>query len=336
VDQGIKVYYPRFIAFPGIFRNLDAFFMAISGYFLIKKLKRNESDYIIDSHFTYPDGLAATYLAKWLDLKSVITMRGTEVPHSLSPNRLPLLINAWNRSDKIISVSNSLRKLAIAHDISPEKVQVVGNGVDTSKFTPAPIKAARDKLNIGHNNKVLITVAGLVERKGFHRVIECMPALLKNHSNLMYLIVGGVSAEGNYEAELRRLVNRLNLKNHVNFIGAIAPEKLNAYLSAADVFVLASSNEGWANVILESMSCGTPVVATDVGGNAEVIKSNSCGRIVPFGDTTALTEALDESLKQEWDQNEIVGYARKNHWDNRIASILKIYDDLLFTKQAKI
>ena len=331
VQQGITVYFPRFLSFPGVFRNLDAFMMFICCFYLVKKLKNKHHIDIIDSHFTYPDGLAATYLAQKLSLKSVITLRGTEIPHSKSISRKKQLLLAWKQADKIFSVSDSLRRHAIALGADAEKFKVIGNGIDTNKFKPLEKAYAKKLLDIDTDTKVLITVGGLVERKGFHRVIACIPELLKEHPKLLYLVVGGPSAEGNFESHIRALVKKLNVTNNVRFLGPIKPQDLNQPLSAADIFVLSSGNEGWANVILEAMACGTPVIASDVGGNSEVINSDMLGKIIPFDNHEALLEALHQGLQKDWDSNTLTNYAQENHWNNRIDLILNEYRSL--TKQ---
>jgi teichuronic acid biosynthesis glycosyltransferase TuaC len=115
----------------------------------------------------------------------------------------------------------------------------------------------------------------------------------------------------------------------VHFLGALPPDELKWALSAADVFVLATRNEGWANVFLEAMACGLPVVTTDVGGNAEVVCNDELGRIVPFGDAAALQQALAEALSRNWDRAAILEYARANQWDRRVAQLLRAYDRII-------
>lgn len=327
-QDGVLVHYPRFLAFPGVFRGLDAFMMYVCCLRLVKTIAHEQKVDIIDSHFTYPDGLAATWLARKLDLRSTITLRGTEIPHSRIPARKRQLIRAWKQADRVFSVSQSLMRHAVALGADGTKFRVIGNGIDTEKFQPFPPMEARQRLNIDSDARVLITVGGLVQRKGFHRVVECLPELVKEFPKLIYLIVGGANAEGDYKAEICALAEQLQMTDRLVFLGALEPEKLSVPLSAADVFVLASSNEGWANVILEAMACGTPVVATDVGGNAEVVKSQELGYIVPYGDREALTEAIRLSLKREWRVSNITQYARDNHWDQRITQILQEYDGL--------
>jgi len=163
----------------------------------------------------------------------------------------------------------------------------------------------------------------LVERKGFHRVIECLPALRRRYPELCYLIVGGPSPEGDWSGRLREQVAALGLEDCVRFLGPVAPGELKFPLSAADVFVLATRNEGWANVLLEAMACGLPVVATDVGGNAEVVCAPELGRLVPFGDSGALATAITEALGRDWDRDAIVAHARRNAWEGRVEVLVE-------------
>jgi glycosyltransferase involved in cell wall biosynthesis len=202
------------------------------------------------------------------------------------------------------------------------KFQVVGNGVDVQKFRREDRGAARSRLGLPEEATVLVSVGSLVERKGFHRVIECLPELLRTWPGLRYLIVGGAGREGDIGASLKRQVAELGLDQQVLFLGPLAAEELKWPLSAADVFVLATRNEGWANVFLEAMACGLPVVTTDVGGNAEVVCRPDLGALVPFGDRTALTEALTRALGRDWDRERIVSHARANAWDDRVQTLV--------------
>ena len=122
-------------------------------------------------------------------------------------------------------------------------------------------------------------------------------------------------------AALRQLVQRLDLRDRVHFLGPIEPEHLREAYSAADVFVLATSYEGWANVFLEAMACALPVVTTQVGGNDEVVNTKELGILVPLGDQRALTAALGRALEQDWDREHIRAYAQRNSWDERVATL---------------
>ncbi len=329
VQDGIEVWHPRFFSVPGLFRAWDGFFMALGCFPLMKRLARRYRYDIIDAHFAYPDGYAATLLGRWLRRPVTITLRGTEARHVRHPLLRRRMQAALLAAGHVFAVSDSLRHLALELGVPPQRTQVVGNGVDTARFQPVDRDAARAKFGLSTDAKVLISVGALVERKGMHRVIEVLPALLERHPALHYLIVGGASPEGDNRAELDAQVARLGLADRVHFLGALTPDELKWPLSAADVFVLATRNEGWANVFLEAMACGLPVITTDVGGNAEVVCRPELGRIVPFGDAAALTQALDEALAREWNRQAILDYAQDNQWDKRVAQLLRAFDSLV-------
>jgi len=323
VMQGVEVYRPRFLCFPGILKWTDGLFMALSSFLTVRKLVRHHAMSVLDVHFGYPDGAAGRLLARWFRLPMVLTLRGKEERLLRTSVARPLR-QAILSADELVAVSQALRDVAVDLGADPRRVTVIGNGVDLAKFSQVPKEAARQEMNLPSEAKVLISVGSPVERKGFHRVIECLPDLLSRHPSLHYVVVGGAGPEGDMSAQLRAQVASLGLQDRVHFGGRWAPERLKVPLSAADVFVLATSYEGWANVFLEAMACGLPVVTTRVGGNAEVVCSPDLGTIVTFGDRAALTAALDEALCRHWDRQRIMDYAKANAWDRRIAILLEV------------
>ena len=316
-QQGIQVYFPRFFSIPGLLKSYDGFFMALGSLSTLIKLRKQFN--IIDAHFAYPDGYAATLLGRWLKVPVTITLRGTEVPLSKLPGRKERMLTALKNTSRIFSVSDSLKQHVVSIGVDPEKIRVVGNGIDLLKFFPLDRDIVRAELNIAKDAKVLISVGALVDRKGFHRVIALLPTLVQQYPKLLYLIVGGDSPEGNIKSRLQEQVKTLKLEDHVRFLGAYPSEQLKQPLSAADVFVLATANEGWANVFLEAMACGLPVITTDVGGNKEVVNSLELGIVVPFADPEALFSALILALEKDWQASEIIRYAQQNSWDSRVS-----------------
>lgn len=332
-QDGVDVWYPRYFSVPGLFKQWDGLFMALSTYAMVKRLKLAGRADIIDAHFAYPDGYAATLLGRWLSLPVAITLRGTEARHASTPALVGPLRKALRGANRLIAVSSELRRVALHLGADPARALVVGNGVDISKFQPYPKDQARAKLGIAPHARVLISVGGLVERKGFHRVIPLLPDLLKSYPELVYLIVGGASAEGNNRAELEKMVADLGVGAHVRFLGPKPHEDLAEVLSAADVFVLATRAEGWANVFLEAMACGLPVVTTDVGGNREVVCRPELGEVVPFGDAQALGQALQVALKTQWNAESIRQYAQENAWPHRVQVLVDLFRSMATDKQ---
>lgn len=324
-QSGVEVYRPRAISCPGVGRRFDGLSMAVAAYPTVKRLQQSGRCDIIDAHFSYPDGYAATLLGKWLNVPTCITLRGTEPRHLAQPALRAKVLRGLHSATRIFSVSESLRQLVLGEGIAADKVEVVVNGVDTELFSPMDRKLARAQLEIPLDAKVLITVGALVERKGFHRVIEQLLKLLQDYPNLIYLAVGGASPEGDWSKRLRQQVMSLGLSENVRFLGPMKPHELKIPLSAADISVLASSNEGWANVILEAMACGCPVVASRVGGNAEVVCHEDVGHIYDFGSGDSLYEALRTTLAKTWDPQVIMNYARRNSWDLRIEQLARAF-----------
>lgn len=320
--SGVTVYHPRFLSVPGVGKSLDGWFMALGCWGLLRRLRRSDGVDLIDAHFAYPDGCAAVLLGRLLRRPVTVTLRGTEPRLARTRLRGALIRRVLARAEHVLAVSGSLRTWALAHGADPGRVTVAGNGVDTDRFRPLDRADARERLGLPLDAPVLVTVGGLTERKGFHRVIECLPALRRKWPGLRYLIVGGASAEGDWRQQLERQADALGVADVTRFLGTVPPQELATPLSAADVFVLATRNEGCANVLLEAMACGLPVVTTEVGGNRELVGDEQCGTVVPFGEPEQLLAALDDALTRQWDRTVIRERACARSWQRCIADLV--------------
>lgn len=329
IQDGLEVYHPRFFSVPKYLKFLDGFFLAFASYKLIKKIRAKFDFDIIDSHFVFPDGHAASILGRLFNKPYTITLRGQIAFISKTILRKKLALSAMLKAAKVFSVSESLRQGAIDMGESPNHVRVIGNGVDLENFYAEDSEICRQRLGLSNQAKILISVGGLTERKGFHRIIELLPDLLNKFDDLHLVIAGGPSPEGNWEDKLKRLTNDLGLVNNVHFLGPVSPEELRYVYSAGDLFVLATRMEGWANVFLEAMACGLPVITTRVGGNAEVVCSELYGKVVPYGDKLAFSQAIEESFQLPWDREKIVSYARDNSWKMRIPILVQEFSAIM-------
>lgn len=314
----VEVHRPRFLAVPGIGRRFDGFFIALAVRKLLRRMMDAGRADLLDVHFGYPDGHAGYLLSRWCRLPYTLTLRGKEERLSRQPALRARIAQAVQGATRLIAVSEALRQVGIALGARPATAMLIGNGVDLDRFYPVDRARARNELGIPQDAEVIVSVGGLVERKGFHRVLEVMPGLLARHPKLVFLVVGGPSPEGDLSGLLRSLTQEKGLGERVRLLGALQPDALRTPLSAADVFVLATSYEGWANVFLEAMACGLPVVTTLVGGNAEVVCREDLGMLVPFGDPLALGDAIHGALTRRWDRDAIRRYASENTWDRRI------------------
>lgn len=327
-QQGIAVYSPRFFSLPGVLKHWDSTFMALGSYLTLRKLKREFGFDLIDAHFGYPDGHAASLLARWFKKPLTITLRGSEKTYAETPAFRRRISAAVHAADKVLGVSDSLRQLAVRLGAPEARTLAVGNAVDSQRFHPVDRTEARRRLGLDASDPVIVSVGWLIERKGFHRVIEVLPKLIEKYPALRYLIVGGATGADSMEAQLHQQVAELGIEQHVMFLGSMQPDELKWPLSAADLFVLATSREGWANVFLEAMACGLPVVTTDVDGNTEVVHKPELGETVPFGDSSALQVAIDRGLEKNWDKAAIRAHAEANSWDSRVSTLCEIFNEL--------
>jgi glycosyltransferase involved in cell wall biosynthesis len=252
--------------------SIAPYLLAIAVYRKLKHhLERVQNFDVIDAHYFYPDGVAAVLLGQWLDRPVVITARGTDVnliPRFRAPRKWILWAAA--KCAGIITVSDALKRRLLELGVEPGKVTTLRNGVDLKFFCPLPDRSViRSKLGI--DGFTLLSVGHLIERKGHHLIIEALSRL----PDVSLVIVGS----GHMLDELKALARATGVKDRVKFVGVLGQEKLRLYYNAADALVLASSREGMANVLLESIACGTPAVATRLWGNPEVISTDAAGQL---------------------------------------------------------
>ncbi len=328
VQSGIEIYHPKFFNFPGLFKCLDGVLFFFSSILILHKIRRHFDFDIIDAHFAYPDGLGAVLLGRFFNKPVTITLRGTIVPLSKFRLRRFQISFALKRADVVFSVCKALKDKAVSLGVQENKIVVVSNGVDTNKFRPINQREIRKELNLPLNKKIIISIGATVKRKGFHKIIQALPFVTKNKTDILLVIVGGASVEGNFKPELDRLVEKLSLKEYVFFAGNIPHHDIYKWLNASDIFCLATSNEGWANVLLESLACGKPVITTNVGGNREVISSSDYGILVSPEDKNGLEKALLRAFEKEWDDVKLINYACQNSWDNTANIILKNFKEI--------
>jgi glycosyltransferase involved in cell wall biosynthesis len=314
--------HPRFFCIPRYFKWLDGVLYAVCLVPFLRRLRRSFPFDIIDAHFAYPDGLAATIIGKIFRRPVVITLRGSIVRLATYPLHRPQIRRALRAAKRVLAVSESLKQTAVALGVPAEKIRVIPNGVDTGRFFPMDRAEARRVLDLPKDGRILLSVGGLNEGKGHHRIVAMLPSLLRRHPDLLHVIVGGGRRADSLRPVLERLVRDLGLQDHVLLAGERPHEQIPLWMGAADVFCLATRSEGWANVLLEALACGRPVVSTRVGGNGEIVTHPGLGALVPAGDDTALAEALDAALERPWAPEVLAGHARRHSWEQATRDVL--------------
>lgn len=317
VDESLQVYHPRWF-YPPRAGVATAFFLAARLLPLLRRIRREYPFTVIDSHFGHPEGIAACLLSGWLGVPFTITLRGNETMHARSAGRHRGLRWAFARAAAVITVSEDLRRFAVTMGAEERRTRTVPNGIDGRVFYPRPYRETRARL--GFSEAPAIVSAGyLIERKGHHRVIRSLAELRRQGSQAELWIVGGGGREGHFEEKIRAEVKEHGLEAAVHFTGVVKPPVLAEYMSAADVFCLASSREGWPNVVNEALACGAPAVASNVGGVTDMIPRADYGMVVPAGDQAALTAALGAALGRSWNREEIAAWGGSRSW-GRVAA----------------
>ncbi|WOI52531.1 glycosyltransferase [Parvularcula sp. LCG005] len=304
--HGLPVSHPRYPLVPKIGMTLAADSLARCFH---QAIQRHIDDGfvpdLIDAHYYYPDAVAAARAAAHFDLPVVATARGTDINLIPTyPRQRRMVLDTAAKVAASICVADALRDEMISLGADGQKIHTIRNGVDLSLFTPGDREAA--KQNFGVSERVIASVGHLIERKGHHLIIDALPQLADTH-----LLIAGTGPE---EAALKQQAERVGVRQRVHFLGPVPHEALPDVYRAADILVLASSREGWPNVLLEAMACGTPCVATPVWGSGEVIAAPAAGRLAGARTSDALVEAITMLTASRPDRAATRQYAEQFGW----------------------
>lgn len=321
VIDGIEVYHPRYPLIPKVSMAVHGFSLFLASLSLVKRLHQKFPFDLIDSHFIYPDGFAAILLGKAMNKPVVVSALGSDIHQFLSFRSIkPMIRYALNHADHVISVCDALRQEIITLGTNDDKTSVIPSGVDTERFYPIDKREARARLSIAADRKILLSVGALIPLKGFHFILDALPKLLQEAGSIHLYIIG----EGYYRPSLEKKIENLRLGEYVTIVGQRPNSELGLWYSAADVFCLASFKEGWANVIMESLACGTPVVATRVGGTPEILNSPDIG-ILTDPTPESLQIGLQRALGMTWDRKQIRAYMENRTWSNIAQEIKAVF-----------
>lgn len=309
VRHGLTLAHPRYLVVPKVGMWLTPLTLALAALPVIRRWQREGWDFdLIDAHYYYPDGVAAALLARWLGKPLVVTARGTDL-NVIARMRVPGRMIRWATrvADASIGVCQALVERLRDVGAPPERLHVLRNGVDIQRFRSVPMAEARARVGGPVTGLRLVTVGALVAVKGHALLLEALQGLPEWHLD----IVG----RGPLEGALRAQCGSLGIEDRVRFVGAIPQDELSIHYAAADLAVLASEREGLANVLLESMACGTPVVASRVGGTPEVIVGPAAGTLFEPRTAEALRETIRSYHPQRPSPENVRRHAESFGWD---------------------
>jgi len=316
--KGVEVYRPTYLLLKPL-PSLAAGAMARRLLPLLRHIRQEFVFDLIDAQVLWPDGVAAQRLAHALGVPYSIKGRGEDVDYwGRRRSTRAMVRQAGEDADGLLAVSEGLRRNMIEAGLPPEKIQVHYTGLDRSAFQVRDRAATKARLGI--SGPFLLSVGNLISRKGHRYAIEA--AALLPHVTLW--IAGG----GPHVQRLQALIAGLGLEERVRLLGHVPHAMLPSLMAAADATILASSEEGLANVWVESLACGTPVITTDVGGARELIDRPEAGRIVER-DAGAIAAAVRDLLADPPGPEAVSAAAQRFSWESSAERLEAYYRELL-------
>lgn len=303
----------------------DILIYSWKAYFFSRKLllKKNRYD-LSHSFFSVPCGFISLLLKYGSNLPYIVSLRGSDVPgyserftmiyHFLSP----VIRHIWKKSGAVVSNSEGLKELALKTN-PDQKIGIIYNGIDVVHFCP--------KSELRPEKRFIITTGAsrVTHRKGLNYLVEAVSKLASQYPNILLKIMG----EGNARKDLEVLVEGLNIKNQVEFLGRIPREETAPYYQESSLFVLPSLNEGMSNALLEALGTGLPILATDTGGSKELVHEGKNGFIIKMKDGADIAEKIKKFLDKEASVDamgeESRKIAEKMSWKNVAAEYLDVY-----------
>ena len=324
--NGLSVDHPRYLVVPRIGMNITPFMLAQSAKKTIGRIRDEGYDFdAIDAHYFYPDGVAAVMLGKYFNKPVVITARGTDI--NLIPQfALPRKMIMWAaaRANGIVTVCQALKEEITGLGVVNKNIVALRNGVDLQRFQPTDRVAARAAL--GFTGFTMLSVGWLDPRKAHDIPIRALAEL----PDVRQMIAG----TGPELKNLQDLATQFGVADRVTFLGSIAQTALAQYYNAADMLVLASSREGWANVLLESMACGTPVIASNVWGTPEVVNAPEAGLLMEERTPASLAASVRLLRANYPDHGATRRYAERFSWDDTTQGQLDLFQQVILDKAA--
>jgi teichuronic acid biosynthesis glycosyltransferase TuaC len=347
----VQVFYPH-AAYPSLLRPRSRLYEAIDPSYSLKDVKVGYYDYpvlplisrpfngqaaahkllphvrkfgpdLIFSYFLYPDGYAALKIGKALSVPVVAMGVGSDV-HNIGDRFSAMHTRTvLRKADFLVAISDDLRKRIVGMGAPPEKTRTILSGCDVSVFHPMDRFEARQKLGIDPAVEAVVYIGRMDVKKGLRELVEAAASLHPKRPDLHVFLIG----KGPDRPLIESVIQSSNATEYIHLLPECRFDDVAIWMAAADLVTLPSYMEGCPNVVLESLACGRPVVATNVGGIPEIM-SDECGRLVPARDSDALALALASVLDRTWDANAISAQ-RGRSWNMVAAELLEIFESLV-------
>lgn len=318
--NGVDVHHPRYFLPPKVGMGISPYALGHGAISCVRGIIEQGFDFdLIDAHYYYPDGVAAAIIARTFGKPFVVTARGSDINLITTYNRpRRLVLETTKHAYASIGVSRALIDRLADLGADSSKLHVMRNGVDLERFHQIDKVVAREYLRLPLKGRLLLSVGHLVELKGHHIAID---ALVNLPLDVSLIIVGS----GPELERLEALARERRLTDRVHFVGQIPNADLKWWYSAADALVLCSSREGWANVLLEAMACGTPAIATNIGGTPDIINNQTAGRLMIERTPRALVSAFSDLFSNQPDADAVRIFAESFSWEATTNAQIRLF-----------
>jgi teichuronic acid biosynthesis glycosyltransferase TuaC len=305
--DGMRVRHPRFFLVPKLGHALAGGLYAAS--LLPAALARRGGVDVVLGSWAYPDGFAATLLARALGVPAVVKVHGSDINVvARMPGPRQALRWALPRAARVVAVSRPLADAIEALGVHRERIDLVPNGVDTTLFHVRDRSQARRGLGLPSDGRIVLYVGRLEAAKGVLDLIAGYARMGAHRDGVRLVLIGDGAARATLEQTARCL------RVEVTFAGARPLAEIPQWLAACDVLALPSHNEGTPNAILEALACGRRVVASAVGGIPDLLQSAKLGELVAPRDPDALAVALSRAVNEQYDPCEVAQIAAVPDW----------------------
>lgn len=286
--DGLFVIYPNYYYAPCLLRGWQGKFYARSIHHAFVSTAKSFRPHIVMASWAYPDGLAAVQLCHRYGLPCAIQVHGSDI-HRLAryPSLRHATILALNQADGVITVSNHLASACKAWGAEPRNMRTVYLGVDRQLFRSGSQQASRKILQLPAAKPIVLFVGALLPIKGIDILLQaCARLRNKDHCFACYII-----GDGPWRSQVEKWISHYRLDEHVELVGSRPHAELPKWYQAASVLAVPSRSEGMPTVVREALACGTPVVATSVGGVAEY-PAGEHFQLIELEDPVELANAL--------------------------------------------
>ncbi len=327
VPENLRVHYPRFWYVPKMLHQQHGSLLWWSIRRTVHRILESATPDAVLAYWAHPDGEAAIRAARLVNVPAIVMVGGSDVlVLARDPARRPCIQRVLREADAVVAVSQDLREKVIALGVNPTTVHVVPRGVDQVRFSPGNGEQARELLGLPLDRAMLLWVGRMVPVKGLSVLLAACQRLVRRGIPFHLCLVG----DGPLRSSLEQTCDGTGLAEHVTFLGSVPQHDLPDWYRAADVMVLPSRSEGIPNVLRESLACGTPFVASRVGGIPEIADESSC-RLVPPDEPAALADAIADVLARP--RSEPVVPDSLPTWNDAADSLMQIVNELIANRE---